>query len=102
MDPHRSGPADAPGSGGPTCTARHARCARLSTMQIGILGGTGPAGSGLGARLASVGFEVVIGSRSKYRAMEARRRTLAERGRTSSRQPARRRQRRRRRLPTSS
>lgn len=39
-------------------------------MQIGILGGTGPAGSALGVRLASVGFDVVIGSRSKYRAME--------------------------------
>lgn len=41
-------------------------------MQIGVLGGTGPAGSGLAARLASVGFDVVIGSRSKYRAMEVR------------------------------
>ena len=41
-------------------------------MRIGILGGTGPAGSALAARLASVGYEVVIGSRSKYRAMEAR------------------------------
>ena len=40
-------------------------------MRIGILGGTGPAGSALAARLASVGFEVVLGSRSKYRAMEA-------------------------------
>lgn len=40
-------------------------------MRIGILGGTGPAGSALGARLASVGYEVIIGSRSKYRAMEA-------------------------------
>lgn len=40
-------------------------------MRIGILGGTGPAGSSLGARLASVGYDVVIGSRSKYRAMEA-------------------------------
>ena len=40
-------------------------------MRIGILGGTGPAGSALGARLASVGYEVVLGSRSKYRAMEA-------------------------------
>lgn len=39
-------------------------------MQIGILGGTGPAGSALGARLASVGHEAIIGSRSKYRAME--------------------------------
>jgi len=41
-------------------------------MQIGVLGATGPAGSGLAARLASVGFEVVIGSRSKYRSMEVR------------------------------
>ncbi|UDY36138.1 NADPH-dependent F420 reductase [Dermatobacter hominis] len=41
-------------------------------MQIGVLGGTGPAGSGLAARLASVGFDVVVGSRSKYRAMEVR------------------------------
>ena len=39
-------------------------------MRIGILGGTGPAGSSLGARPGVVGFEVVIGSRSKYRAME--------------------------------
>jgi NADPH-dependent F420 reductase len=40
-------------------------------VQIGILGGTGPAGSALAARLASVGFDVIVGSRSKYRAMEA-------------------------------
>jgi NADPH-dependent F420 reductase len=40
-------------------------------MRIGILGGTGPAGSGLAARLASIGYPAVIGSRSKYRAMEA-------------------------------
>lgn len=40
-------------------------------MQIGVLGGTGPAGSGLATRLAAVGFEVVLGSRSRYRAMEA-------------------------------
>ena len=39
-------------------------------MRIGLLGGTGPAGSALGARLASVGYEVVIGSRSKDRATE--------------------------------
>ncbi len=38
-------------------------------MRIGILGGTGPAGSALAARLASVGYDVVIGSRSRYRAM---------------------------------
>ena len=39
-------------------------------MRIGILGGTGPAGSALGARLASVGYHVVIGSRTKDRASE--------------------------------
>jgi 8-hydroxy-5-deazaflavin:NADPH oxidoreductase len=39
-------------------------------VQIGILGGTGPAGSALAARLASVGFSTIVGSRSKYRAME--------------------------------
>jgi hypothetical protein len=39
-------------------------------MRIGILGGTGPAGSGLALRLASVGYSTIVGSRSKYRAME--------------------------------
>ena len=39
-------------------------------MHVGILGGTGPAGSGLAARLACAGLEVVIGSRSKERAAE--------------------------------
>ncbi len=39
-------------------------------MQIGVLGGTGPAGSALAARLASVGFSTIVGSRSKNRAME--------------------------------
>jgi 8-hydroxy-5-deazaflavin:NADPH oxidoreductase len=39
-------------------------------MRIGILGGTGPAGSALAARLSSVGFETVVGSRSRYRALE--------------------------------
>ena len=47
-------------------------------MQIGVLGGTGPAGSGLATRLASVGFDVVIGSRSKYRALEVRDRIFAK------------------------
>lgn len=37
-------------------------------MRVGIIGGTGPAGKALGARLASVGVEVVVGSRSKDRA----------------------------------
>src|SRR4051812_19839330 len=36
----------------------------VSTMDVGIVGGTGPAGRALGARLASVGLQVVIGSRS--------------------------------------
>jgi NADPH-dependent F420 reductase len=39
-------------------------------MQIGILGGTGPAGTALGLRLASVGYDIVIGSRSAERAAE--------------------------------
>ena len=39
-------------------------------MRIGIVGGTGPAGSALAARLADIGYEVVLGSRSKYRSME--------------------------------
>ncbi len=41
-------------------------------MDVGILGGTGPAGSALAARLASVGYRVVIGSRSATRALEIR------------------------------
>lgn len=41
-------------------------------MRIGVLGGSGPAGSALAARLASIGIEAVIGSRSKYRALERR------------------------------
>lgn len=41
-------------------------------MQIAILGGTGPAGRALAARLAAVGVDVVIGSRSKERAVEVR------------------------------
>ena len=39
-------------------------------MDVGIVGGTGPAGRALAARLASVGLEVVIGSRSAERAQE--------------------------------
>jgi 8-hydroxy-5-deazaflavin:NADPH oxidoreductase len=37
-------------------------------VRVGIIGGTGPAGKALGARLAAVGVEVVVGSRSKDRA----------------------------------
>ena len=39
-------------------------------MEIGLLGATGPAGRALAVRLADVGYDVVVGSRSKYRAME--------------------------------
>ncbi len=46
-------------------------------MRIGVLGATGPAGSGLAVRLASVGYDVIIGSRSKYRAMEVSDKLLA-------------------------
>jgi 8-hydroxy-5-deazaflavin:NADPH oxidoreductase len=37
-------------------------------MRVGVLGGTGPAGSGLAGRLAWVGVEVVVGSRDKDKA----------------------------------
>jgi hypothetical protein len=40
-------------------------------MRIGILGATGPAGSGLAARLASVGNSVLFGSRSAEKAVGA-------------------------------
>jgi NADPH-dependent F420 reductase len=43
-------------------------------MKIGILGGTGPAGTGIAARLAALGHVVVIGSRDRERAE----RTVAE------------------------
>jgi NADPH-dependent F420 reductase len=45
---------------------------KAAPMRIGIIGGTGPAGRALAGRLASIGYPVVIGSRSKYRAMETR------------------------------
>lgn len=39
----------------------------LPTMEIGVLGATGPAGRGIAARLASVGHDVVAGSRDAAR-----------------------------------
>src|SRR5262245_26162299 len=48
------------------------RLCKALRMRIGVIGGTGPAGSALAARLASVGYAAMIGSRSKYRAMESR------------------------------
>lgn len=47
-----------------------ARPNRVSTVHIGILGGTGPAGRALAARLAAAGNDVVIGSRDPDRARE--------------------------------
>lgn len=44
----------------------------MSGVRIGILGSTGPAGIALATRLASVGVDVVVGSRSKERAVQTR------------------------------
>ena len=51
---------------------------RSLVVRIGILGGTGPAGSALAARLASVGFDVVLGSRSAERAQTTTSELLAK------------------------
>src|SRR6266480_2895061 len=40
-------------------------------MKIGVLGATGPAGGGVAARLASVGYDVIAGSRDPARAEAA-------------------------------
>jgi 8-hydroxy-5-deazaflavin:NADPH oxidoreductase len=40
-------------------------------MKIGVFGATGPAGGGLAARLASVGYDVIAGSRDRARAADA-------------------------------
>jgi NADPH-dependent F420 reductase len=42
-----------------------------STVEIGVLGATGPAGKGLAARLASLGHDVVAGSRDPERSAAA-------------------------------
>jgi NADPH-dependent F420 reductase len=39
-------------------------------MQIGVLGGTGPAGRGVAVRLAAAGHQVVLGSRDRDRAAQ--------------------------------
>ena len=49
---------------------RGARLCKARYMRIGIIGGTGPAGSGLGIRLGVAGHDVVIGSRSRERSAE--------------------------------
>ncbi|HEX7096724.1 MAG TPA: NAD(P)-binding domain-containing protein, partial [Acidimicrobiales bacterium] len=40
----------------------------VSPLTVGIIGGTGPAGSGLGVRLANAGHTVLLGSRDAERA----------------------------------
>jgi NADPH-dependent F420 reductase len=45
--------------------------AKLWPVKIGVIGATGPAGMGLAARLASVGHEVIAGSRDPARAEAA-------------------------------
>ena len=50
----------------------HVATTMVSPVRIGVLGATGPAGSGLAARLAASGHEVILGSRSKDRALEVR------------------------------
>jgi hypothetical protein len=40
----------------------------LCAVEIGVLGATGPAGTGIAARLASIGHEVIAGSRERARA----------------------------------
>jgi NADPH-dependent F420 reductase len=47
-------------------------------MRIGLVGGSGPAGSALAARLASMGHEAVIGSRSEERGREVRDRLVEQ------------------------
>jgi 8-hydroxy-5-deazaflavin:NADPH oxidoreductase len=47
-------------------------------VHIGILGGTGPAGRSMAARLASVGYDVTVGSRVTQRAHETCDALLAE------------------------
>lgn len=42
----------------------------VKQTSVGVLGGTGPAGTALAARLSSIGYNVVIGSRSSERAVE--------------------------------
>lgn len=48
-----------------------------SPVAVGILGGSGPAGRGLGARLAAGGIEVVLGFRDRDRAESAAASVLA-------------------------
>ena len=57
-------------SANPASASAAPNSAQASTGDVGIVGGTGPAGAALAARLADVGYSVVLGSRSRYRSME--------------------------------
>ena len=64
---------------------RASHFSRTTMATVGVLGGTGPAGRGVAARLASAGYDVVLGSRDAERAKGSRRRLhAARRGRRSS------------------
>jgi len=52
-----------------TVVPEHGLC-KASSMRIGVMGGTGPAGSGLALRMSVAGHQVLIGSRSKERSEE--------------------------------
>jgi len=49
-------------------------------MQVGIIGGTGPAGRGLAIRAAKAGHDVLVGSRDPERATGVATELLADRG----------------------
>ena len=53
-------------------------------MKIGVLGATGPAGGGLAARLASLGYDVIAGSRDPRPRRSGRRGSCATGGATAS------------------
>jgi NADPH-dependent F420 reductase len=54
-------------------TAARAVHGAAASVQVGLLGGTGPEGLGLALRLAGAGHDVLIGSRSEARAGRASR-----------------------------
>lgn len=54
------------------------------TRKIGILGGTGPEGSGLAVRWAAAGEHIVVGSRDAQRAVEAARQLRGRLGPTAN------------------
>src|ERR1039457_5380186 len=56
--------------GGHRSSLSKARTCQSLGVQIGVLGGTGPAGSAVSARLAAVGVEVLLGSRTQEKATE--------------------------------